>query len=97
MRREKVMTTLGSHFEEIRGRFGVVSLRLFGSTARDEAVSASDIDILVDFGGPAGFSQYMDLLFFLEELLGGYVDLVTVRGLRDELREDVQREAIRVA
>jgi len=97
MRREQVMTVLGSHFEEIRRRFGVVSLRLFGSVARDEAVSASDIDILVDFGGPAGFSQYMDLLFFLEGLLGGSVDLVTVRGLRDELREDIQREAIRVA
>ncbi len=97
MRREQVMTTLGSHFEEIRRRFGVVSLRLFGSVARDEAVSSSDIDILVDFGGPTGFSQYMDLLFFLEGLLGGAVDLVTVRGLREELREDVQREAIRVA
>ncbi|RLE20388.1 MAG: hypothetical protein DRJ61_11845 [Acidobacteria bacterium] len=97
MRREQVMTVLGSYFEEIRRRFGVVSLRLFGSVARDEAVSASDIDILVDFGGPAGFSQYMDLLFFLEGLLGGSVDLVTVRGLRDELREDIQREAIRVA
>ena len=97
MRREQVMALLGSHFEEIRRRFGVVSLRLFGSVARDEAVSASDIDILVDFGGPAGFSQYMDLLFFLEGLLSGSVDLVTVRGLRYELREDVQREAIRVA
>jgi len=39
----------------------------------------------------------MDLLFFLEELLGSKVDLVTVRGLREELREDVEREAVRVA
>ena len=97
MTKEQVMTLLSPHFEEIRRRFGVVSLQLFGSVARDEAVSASDIDILVDFGGPAGFSQYMDLLFFLEELLEGSVDLVTVRGLREELRANVQREAVRVA
>ena len=77
--------------------FGVISLRLFGSVVRNEADSASDIDILVDFGGPAGYSQYMDLLFFLEELLNNKVDLVTVRGLREELRPNVECEAVRVA
>ncbi len=97
MKREHVMTVLGEHLGEMSRRFGVVSLCLFGSVARGEAGSVSDVDILVDFGGPAGFSQYMDLLFFLEELLGGKVDLVTVRGLREELRKDVEREAVRVA
>ena len=97
MRKDHVMALLGPHFEEICRRFGVESLQLFGSVARDEAVSTSDVDILVDFGGAAGFSQYMDLLFYLEDLLNASVDLVTVRGLREELRENVQREAVRVA
>ena len=97
MRREYVMTVLGEYLEEMCRRFGVVSLCLFGSVVRGEAGLASDVDILVDFGGPAGFSQYMDLLFFLEDILGGKVDLVTVRGLREELRQDVQWEAVRVA
>jgi predicted nucleotidyltransferase len=97
MRREHVMGILSEHVQEMRERFGVVSLRLFGSVVRDEARSAGDIDILVDLGGPAGFSQYMDLLFFLEDLLGEKVDLVTVRGLREELRPEVEREAVRVA
>ncbi len=97
MRREETIETLRGHLEELRECFGVKSLRLFGSVVRDEAIPGSDIDILVDFGGPAGFSQYMDLLFFLEDLLDAKVDLVTVRGLRKELRRDVEREAVRVA
>lgn len=97
MGRDEVMSILSEHCEEMRKRFGVVSLRLFGSVARDNALPTSDIDILVDLGGPAGFSQYMDLLFFLEDLLGSKVDLVTVRGLREELRQDIEREAVRVA
>ena len=97
MRSDQVLTILRDHLEEIQNRFGVVSLRLFGSVVRGEADSASDIDILVDFGGPAGFSPYMDLLFFLEDLFDSEVDLVTVRGLREELRPDIEREAVRVA
>ncbi len=96
MRRDEIVSTLKSHRAELE-RFGVRSLRLFGSVARDEARGGSDVDVLVDLGGPAGFDQYMDLLLFLEEVLGVRVDLVTERGLRHELRSDVEREAIDVA
>ena len=81
----------------IRRRFGVRGLRLFGSLARDEATESSDIDLLVDFGGPPEFDQYMDLKFYLEDLLAGRVDLVTETGLRSRVRPYVEREAIRVA
>lgn len=97
MKREDTMRILKENYEDLQTRFGVQSLRLFGSVLRGESRPDGDIDILVDFGGPAGFRQYMDLLFRLEEILGTRVDLVTVRGLREELREDVEREAIRVA
>ena len=96
MRRTEIMETLSGHREELR-RLGVKTMRLFGSVARDEALPHSDIDLLVDFGGPAKFDQYMDLLFLLEDLIGRKVDLVTVRGLRAEIRSAVEREAIRVA
>ncbi len=97
MGRDEVLAVLKEHYEELCRRFGVKSLRLFGSVARDEARSGGDIDVLVDFGGPAGFDQYMDLLFYLEDLLRASVDLVTVRGLREELRSVIEREAIHVA
>jgi uncharacterized protein len=96
MRRDEVVASLKAHENELR-QLGVKSLRLFGSVARDEVRPSSDVDILVDLGGPARFGQYMDLLLYLEEVLGARVDLVTVRGLRDELRSEVEREAIRVA
>ena len=97
MERDEVLTILRAHYNELCEKFDVRSLRLFGSVARGEGRSCSDIDVLVDFGGPAGFTQYMDLLFYLEDLLGQRVDLVTVRGLRKELRSNVEREAVRVA
>jgi uncharacterized protein len=96
MRRDQVVAILQAHWADL-SRLGVISLRLFGSVARDEARPGSDVDVLVDLGGPAGFDQYMDLLLFLEDLLGVNVDLVTVRGLREEVRPEVEREAIRVA
>ena len=97
MQRDEVLAVLKAHRDELRERFGVQSIRLFGSVARGEGGPQSDIDVLVDFGGPAGFTQYMALLFHLEELLGAKVDLVTTRGLREELRPHVEREAVRVA
>jgi predicted nucleotidyltransferase len=78
-------------------RFGITSLAVFGSVARGEAGEDSDVDVLVEFDGPATFRRYTDLKFFLEQRLGRRVDLVTQRALRDELRSTVEQEAIRVA
>jgi predicted nucleotidyltransferase len=82
---------------EAIGQFGVRSLSLFGSVARNEAGEGSDVDVLVDFEGEATFDRYMGLKFFLEDLLGRKVDLVTQKALRNELRPSVELEAVRVA
>ncbi|MBI2939097.1 MAG: metallopeptidase family protein, partial [Chloroflexi bacterium] len=55
--------------------FGVKSLALFGSVARDEAGPESDVDVLVEFDGPPTFDQYIGLKLYLEDLLGAHVDL----------------------
>lgn len=96
MRRDEVLKTLGEHRTELE-RLGVRSLSLFGSVARDESTASSDVDILVDFGAPTTFEQYMDVKLFLEDLLGEHVDLVTDRGLKPRVRPFVERDAIRVA
>jgi uncharacterized protein len=96
MNRDETITLLKAHQAALE-RFGVRALALFGSVARDEATLASDVDVLVDFGGPATFEQYMDLRLYLEDLLGAKVDLVTERGLRPRVRPYVERDAIRVA
>jgi uncharacterized protein len=78
-------------------QFGVKSLAIFGSTARHEATATSDIDILVIFKLPPNFDQYIETKFFLEELLGCRVDLVTHDGLKPMVRTEVDKEAIYVA
>ena len=97
MDRSEILNRLRAKGPEMRKQFGVRSLRLFGSVVRDEATTNSDVDVLADFGGPPTFDQYMDLKFFLEDLLQIKVDLVTESGLRPRLRPRIEEEAIRVA
>ena len=96
MTREDTLRLLAHHGADIRRRFAVRDLALFGSLARGEARADSDIDILVDFEGRADFDRFMDLKFFLEELLDTPVDLVTRKGLRPQLRPSIEREAVHV-
>ena len=97
MGRDEALEILGTHAGELRQEFGVASLRLFGSVARNEAAPASDVDILVSFSVAPTFRRFMQLRFRLEELLGRQVDLVTESGLRDRVRPFVERDAIAVA
>jgi hypothetical protein len=95
MSRDEILQVLAEHREELKG-FGVKSLALFGSVVRGEARPDSDVDILVEFEGPATFDRYMELKFFLEELLGRRVDLATRKALKPRLRPHVEREAVYV-
>jgi predicted nucleotidyltransferase len=96
MTRSETLELLKEHKAVLAERFGVTRLALFGSTARDEATVASDVDILVAFDGPATASRYFGVQFYLEDLLGRPVDLVTDKALRERLRPFVERDAIAV-
>ena len=96
MNRDELLDTLREHRETLATRFGVTSLALFGSFARDQATDASDIDILIRFDGPATSKSYFGVQFYLEDLLGRPVDLVTDKALRPRLRPYVEREAVDV-
>ena len=95
LKRQVILTILKDRLDTIRS-FGVQSLALFGSVARDEATETSDLDFLVEFEGAATFDRYMDLKFFLEDLFGKPVDLVTKRSLKPQIAESVLGEAINV-
>jgi predicted nucleotidyltransferase len=75
-------------------RRGASNVRIFGSVARGEADSKSDIDILVDLEPGRNLLDLGGLLMDLQDLLGHNVDVVTERGLRERIRERVLREAI---
>lgn len=96
MKKQQAIESLTKSKAELTQRFGVTRLALFGSTARDVATSNSDIDVLVSFNGPATSKRYFGVQFYLEDLLGCPVDLVTEKALRQELRPYIEREAINV-
>ncbi len=97
MNKQVVIKRLSGCMGEIRQRFSVRALAIFGSTARDEALDDSDVDVLVVFDRKAGFDLFMDLKFYLEELLGREVDLVTDKALRPQVRKAIEQELIHVA
>ena len=96
MNRDDVLDILRTHKPTLAERFGVTELALFGSFARDEATDESDVDILVRYDGPATSRSYFGVQFYIEDLLGRRVDLVTHKALRSEFRPYVEREAVNV-
>lgn len=96
MKREETLHVLNNHKAELLKQFGVTRLALFGSTARDTARPDSDVDILIAFDGPATSKRYFGAQFYLEDLLGIPVDLVTEKALRPELRPYIEKEAVYV-
>jgi hypothetical protein len=96
MKRATVLRILKKAQPQLAVRYGVASLYLFGSTARDEARPESDVDLLVEFTQPVGLFQFIALKQDLEALLGRKVDLGTPRSLKTRLKEQVLQEAIRV-
>lgn len=80
----------------IAAKHGAHNVRVFGSVARGEADSQSDIDLLVEFKRGTTLLGHAALAQELEDLLGVKVDVVSERGLRDRVRERVLREAVAI-
>jgi len=87
-RREEILRIAEKH--------GARNVRVFGSVARGEADSKSDIDLLVEFKRGTTLLGHAALVQELEDLLGVRVDVVSERGLRDRVRERVMREAVAI-
>ena len=97
MTREELKEALGRCGPRLKSELGIAGLAVFGPVARGEAAPGSDVDILVDFDGPADFDRFMERKERLEAALGVRVDLVTRKALRPALRRTIEREAVRVA
>jgi len=97
MTRDETLRILRANWKQLQEQFAVRSLSIFGSVARDEATDGSDVDLLVEFDRPTGYFGLVRLQLFLQDLLGCGIDLGTSGGLRPALRQQVAKEAIRVA
>jgi uncharacterized protein len=96
MNRDSTIRALADVKPELVRRFGVARLALFGSVSRNQATQDSDVDIVVRFDGPATSARYFGVQFFLEDLLGRPVDLVSEKAVRPELRAHIEQELVDV-
>ena len=96
MDRGEAIARLRAHETELHG-LGVEHLYLFGSTARDEASEASDVDLFFDHPiGSIGFYQLMDIEEFAAAVLGCKTDVMTRRSLHPLIRDAIEASAVKV-
>lgn len=95
MKRTVVISLIQKHKAELT-RLGVKSLSIFGSVARGEEQPDSDVDLLVEFNDRATFDRFMDTKFYLEEILGRKVDLVTLQAIRPRIKPYIMQDLVRV-
>ena len=95
MTKKTVLNSIRVHKKELHEKFTVRKIGVFGSLARDDADGESDVDVLVEFDQPT-FDHYMDLKFFLEQLLNVEVDLVMADTVKPRLRPYISQEVVYV-
>ena len=96
MNRQDILSTLISLKAEIKDRYFVRKIGLFGSVARGDSNEKSDIDLLVEFDRPVSLITFLRLESFLSEHLGRKVDLVTPDTLKPVISQEILSEAIYV-
>lgn len=92
-RLDEVLERIRAHASELRQR-GVVHVGVFGSVARGEDGPDSDVDVAIsiDRNNPIGLFQYTALGRYLEDLLGGKVDMAVRDGVRESLRQAIDKD-----
>ena len=88
-----VINVLNEHEKEIKEKYDVKKIGLFGSYVRNEETEESDIDILVEFEVPT-LHNFMALIYFLEDIFDKKVDLVTEKSLNPYLRPIIEKEVV---
>jgi uncharacterized protein len=89
------LALLRQHKPELRKRFGVAKIGIFGSFAHGEERPESDVDVFVTFqNGKKTFDNFMGTKFFLEDLFKRKVDLVTDGALKPLIRDPILQDVI---
>ena len=90
-----IIHLISENKSELQKKYPLESIALFGSYARDEQTTESDIDLLVEFNQPVGM-EIVDLVLELEELFHQKVDLVTYNAVKNKLYDYIKDELIYV-
>ncbi len=92
-----IKKVLASHQKELKSKFGIKAIGLFGSAVRNELKTDSDIDIIVEFENERGdMYDFIGLVDFLENLFNRSVDVLTPAGIKsiriERIKQNIQRE-----
>jgi len=93
---KEITESLKMHKKELRERFKVRDIGVFGSYVRGMQKRGSDVDVLVEFEEPIGLFDFMDLEEYLSGLLGVKVDLVSKKALKPTIGEYILSEVVYV-
>ena len=91
---EDIKRMLLQHKTELRKKFKVKTIGVFGSYVHGEQKRQSDVDVLVEFEEPVGLFEFMDLEMYLSDLLGVKVDLVSKKALKPHIGEHILQEVV---
>lgn len=87
---------LSSHKKDLKKRYHVASIGIFGSFARGSQKKKSDVDILVEFEAPIGFFKFLELEEHLSRLLNTKVDLVSKKALKPRIGACILKEVVHI-
>jgi len=93
---DEIKTVIRQHRDVLADRYGVAVVGVFGSYVRGGQRRRSDLDLLADILRPISLLELVGAEIYLSEVLGTKVDLVPERDVREELREAILRETIRL-
>ncbi len=94
---KEIIKILRQNYKVISNTYGVVSIAVFGSYAKNKQKKRSDIDIFVELKEKyKTFDNFMELKFFLEKIVGRKIDLLIKESIRDELKSRIFKEAVYV-
>lgn len=93
---DEIKKTLAKEKDKLSEKFGVAEIGVFGSTVSGNSSKESDIDILVDFKKPIGLFKFVELENYLSEKLGRKVDLVSKKGIKPYIKENILNSTVYV-
>jgi len=91
---EEIKLILTNHKSNLKEKYGVIELGIFGSYVRNEQKESSDVDILVEFEKPISLLKIVTLENTLSDLIGIKVDVVPIKNIRAELKDFILKEMI---
>jgi predicted nucleotidyltransferase len=91
---DNIKKIINDHKQELKQRFKITEIGIFGSYVRGEQKRRSDIDILVEFGEPVSLLDLVGAENYISDLIRTKVDLVPKKDIRPELKERILNEVV---